>query len=103
MSISVDSTAREQADAVRRREISARELLELHLIRIAERNPELNAIVSLDEEKARAAAALADERTASGEETGVLHGLPFAVKDTHAVAGWRTTHGSPLLVDHVPQ
>ena len=45
MSITVESTARAMADAVRRGEISARELLELHLARIAERNPELNAIV----------------------------------------------------------
>ena len=52
--LSVDSTARDQAAAVRRREISARELLDLHLARIGERNPELNAIVSLDEERARA-------------------------------------------------
>src|SRR5689334_2286258 len=100
--LSVDSTAREQADAVRRREISARELLELHLARIAERNPELNAIVSLDEERAREAASAADELTVNGAETGALHGLPFAVKDTHDVAGWRTTYGSPLFADHVP-
>ena len=59
--ITVDSTARDQADAVRRKEVSARELLDLHLARIAERNPELNAIVSLDEERARQAAAAADE------------------------------------------
>jgi amidase len=100
--ISVDSTARDQADAVRRRDISARELLELHLARVAERNPELNAIVSLDEERARESAAAADELTARGGTTGPLHGLPFAVKDTHEVAGWRTTHGSPLMADHVP-
>ena len=31
-----------------------------------------------------------------------MHGLPFAVKDTHALAGWRTTYGSPLMADHVP-
>ena len=43
--LTVDSTARDQAAAVRRKEISARELLDLHLARIAERNPELNAIV----------------------------------------------------------
>lgn len=98
-----DSTARAMADAVRRREISARELLELHLARIAERNPQLNAIVSLDEERARAGAAAADEQTARGEETGPLHGLPHAFKDTHAVAGWRTTYGSPLYADHVPE
>src|SRR3954463_743107 len=102
-SISVDSTARAMADAVRRREISARELLDLHLARIAERNPQLNAIVSLDEERARAGAHQADQALASGEPVGPLHGLPFAFKDTHAVAGWRTTFGSPLFTDHVPE
>ncbi|KQW45130.1 amidase [Nocardioides sp. Root1257] len=102
MSLGVESTARDQADAVRRREISARELLDLHLDRIRARNPQLNAIVSLDEERARAGAAEADEALASGAEVGPLHGLPFAFKDTHAVAGWRTTYGSPLYADHVP-
>ena len=102
MSLTVESTARAMADAVRRREISARELLELHLARIAERNPQLNAIVSLDEERARAGAAAADAATARGDELGPLHGLPFAFKDTHDVAGWRTTYGSPLFADHVP-
>jgi amidase len=100
--LTVDSTAREQAAAVRSRDISARELLDLHLDRVAERNPQLNAIVSLDEERARAGAAAADEALASGGETGPLHGLPFAFKDTHAVAGWRTTYGSTLYADHVP-
>ncbi len=106
MTISVESTAREQAAAVRRREISARELLDLHLARIGERNPRLNAIVSLDEERAREGAAAADEALVAadrgGEDVGPLHGLPFAFKDTHAVAGWRTTYGSPLYADHVP-
>lgn len=102
MSLTVDSTARDQAAAVRRREISARELLDLHLARIAARNPELNAIVSLDEERARAGAADADARLAAGADVGPLHGLPFAFKDTHAVAGWRTTYGSPLFAEHVP-
>ncbi|GAA2145820.1 amidase [Nocardioides koreensis] len=100
--LSVESTAREQAAAVRARGISARELLDLHLARIAERNPELNAIVSLDEERARAGARAADDALASGAEVGPLHGLPFAFKDTHAVAGWRTTYGSPLFASHVP-
>lgn len=100
--LSVDSTAREQAAAVCRREVSARELMDLHLARIAERNPRLNAVVSLDEERAREGAAAADEALASGADVGPLHGLPFAFKDTHEVAGWRTTYGSPLRVDHVP-
>lgn len=105
--LTVGSTAREQAAAVRRREISARELLDLHLARIAERNPELNAIVSLDEERARTGAAAADELLAAadraGTDVGPLHGLPFAFKDTHAVAGWRTTYGSPIFAEHVPE
>ena len=103
MTISVEWTARGQAEAVRRRDISARELLDLHLTRIAERNPELNAIVSLDEDRARAGAAAADEHLAQGHPIGPLHGLPFAFKDTHAAAGWRTTYGSPLFADHVPE
>ncbi|WP_341231016.1 amidase family protein, partial [Nocardioides salarius] len=92
--LGVHSSARAMAVAVRTRRISARELLELHLERIEERNPELNAVVNLDVERARAGAAAADEHLARGGPLGPLHGLPFAFKDTHAVAGWPTTYGS---------
>ena len=101
--IDVYSSAREMVAAVSGREISARELLELHLDRIAETNPDVNAVVSLDEERARAGAAEADAKQARGEELGALHGLPHAFKDTHEVAGWRTTYGSPLRADYVPK
>lgn len=97
------ATAREMASAVRAKQISARELLELHLDRIEEVNPVVNALVSLDPEHALASALAADEALASGADVGALHGLPFAFKDTHAVAGWRTTFGSPLMVDNVPE
>jgi amidase len=100
--VDVDSTARDMLAALDRRDVSARELLDLHLARIAARNPTLNAIVSLDEDRARAAAAQADDERARGAEVGPLHGLPFAFKDTHQVAGWRTTYGSPIFADHVP-
>jgi amidase len=100
--ITVDSSAREMVAAIVAKEISARELLDLHLARIAERNPQLNAIVSLDEGRARAGARAADDATARGDHIGPLHGLPFAFKDTHDVAGWRTTYGSPLYAEHVP-
>ncbi len=100
--LTVESTAREMARAVRERHISARELLDLHLARIEERNAEINAVVSLDAERARASAAAADTSLAAGDPVGPLHGLPFAVKDTHPVAGWRTTFGSPLHADFVP-
>ena len=93
--LTVDSTAREMLAALSSREISCSELMDLHLARISERNPELNAIVSLDEERARDGASEAD-RTPY-DERGPLHGLPWAFKDTHDVAGWLTTYGSPLL------
>lgn len=99
--LTVISTARAQAAAVRGGDVSARELLELHLDQIAARNPELNAIVSLDVERAREAAAAADATYAAGGQIGSLHGLPFAVKDTHALKGWRTTYGSPIHADSV--
>ena len=97
------SSAREMAAAVRDRRISARELLDLHLARIDEVNPAVNAVVSLDPERSRAEAAAADEAIARGERLGPLHGLPHAFKDTHEVAGWTTTFGSPLRRDHVPK
>lgn len=95
-------TARRQAAAVRSREISATELLQAHLDQIDRVNPTVNAIVSLDPERALAAARQADDRVMSGEPIGPLHGLPIAHKDTLELAGWRTTHGSPLLAAHVP-
>jgi amidase len=99
--IGVYSTAREMAAAVAGKELSARELLEMHLERIAEVNPVVNAVVNLDTERARGQAAAADQALVSGEDVGPLHGLPFAFKDTHEVAGWPTTFGSPLRADHV--
>ena len=88
--------------AVRTKRISARELLDAHLERIEAVNSQINAVVSLDAERAREAAREADDRLARGDDVGPLHGLPFAFKDTHAVAGWRTTYGSPLMADNVP-
>ncbi len=99
--IDVYSSARDMTAAVAAGDVSARELLELHLDRIEETNPAVNAIVNLDPERAREQAAAADEALASGRTPGPLHGLPFAFKDTHEVAGWPTTFGSPLRADHV--
>ena len=89
------------AAAVAAKEVSARELLDLHLGRIGATNATVNAIVNLDPERARASATAADETLVSGRQVGPLHGLPFAFKDTHEVAGWPTTFGSPLRADHV--
>ena len=94
--------ATELAALVRRREVSARELLEAHLRRIEQVNPALNAVVTLDADGARAAADAADAALAAGEAVGPLHGLPVAHKDTHATGGMRTTWGSPLHAQTVP-
>src|SRR6201986_239022 len=92
----------ELARRLRSRELSARELLDAFLNRIHRINPRLNAIVTLAEERAAAAAAAAYEPSAGGGRLGVLQGLPIAVKDLADTAGIRTTHGSPLFADHVP-
>jgi amidase len=94
--------ARELTAAMREGSLSAREVLDAHLDQIARVNPQVNAVVTLVEDRARAAARVADERQARGDVLGALHGLPVAHKDTHLTAGIRTTFGSPLLADNVP-
>ena len=97
------STARDLAAAIRRRELSAREVVVAHLDRIAAVNPRVNAIVSLRPEEALAEAEAADRRAArAGAEVGPLHGLPIAIKDLVDTAGIRTTYGSAAFADHVP-
>jgi amidase len=91
-------TATELAAGIRAREFSAREVVEAHLARIEAVNPRVNAIVTLDAEGALRQADAADAR----EPAGVLHGLPIAVKDLEDTAGLRTTYGSPLFADNVP-
>ncbi|WP_055701336.1 MULTISPECIES: amidase [Streptomyces] len=92
----------ELARLVRRRELSAREVVTAHLERIERLGPTVNAVVTLDADGALTAAALADDALAHGARPGPLHGLPIAFKDTHLTRGMRTTQGSPLLADFVP-
>ncbi len=99
-----DRPATELAALLRAGEISARELLALHLARIEQTNPVVNAIVTHTVEHAESMAAAADEHLArTGTTLGPLHGLPVAHKDLALVAGVRTTFGSPLFADHVPE
>lgn len=83
-------------------ELSSRELLDASLAQIEEVNPRLNAIVTLVPEMAYEWADAADAAVAAGDDVGPLHGLPIAHKDLAATAGIRTTQGSPLLADDVP-
>ncbi|AEA25164.1 amidase [Pseudonocardia benzenivorans] len=95
-------TAREMADLVRTGQVSAVELVRAHLDRIDAVNPAVNAIVTLVPEQALADAARADEARSAGRPLGPLHGIPVAHKDTHRTAGIRTTYGSRIFADHVP-
>ena len=95
-------TASALAERIRTRELSAAEVMRAHLARIDAVNPEINAIVTLDRDGALAQAEEADRRLARGEDVGPLHGLPIAVKDLEDTAGMRTTYGSPIFRDHVP-
>ncbi len=96
------ATASELAAAIRSREISALEVIDSYLARIAERNPALNAIVTMDADAARDRARAADAALARGDCWGALHGVPFTLKDAHPTAGMRTTVGCESLADHVP-
>jgi len=100
MSIIYSSTA-QLASGIRKGDISAVEALEAHLAQIQRHNAALNAVVTLDAERALERARQADQAIASGEVWGPLHGVPFTLKDAHATAGVRTTVGFPPL-DHVP-
>ncbi|HLI53948.1 MAG TPA: amidase family protein [Acidimicrobiales bacterium] len=84
------------------REISSRELLEEYLSRIERLNPSLNAVVTLDAERALDAASDADKATARGDHLPPLHGVPVTIKDAIEVAGMRSTGGASELADHVP-
>ena len=95
-------TAIELASRIRRKQVSAREVMAAHLARIERVNPRVNAIVTLVAARATASALAADEKQARGEALGPLHGLPVAHKDLVNTAGIRTTYGSPYYRDNVP-
>lgn len=84
-------------------EVSAAEVVEAHLERIAAVNPRVNAVTRLLDDSARQAARETDRRRAAGEELGPLAGVPFTVKENIHVAGSATTHGVPHLRDWVAE
>lgn len=95
-------SAVELAARIRRKDVSAREVMQAHLAQIERVNPRVNAIVTLVPDRAMADAARADEAMARGQPLGPLHGLPIAHKDLVETAGIRTTRGSPFYRDFIP-
>jgi len=95
-------SASELARRIRDKELGARELLEHYVHRIERFNPKVNAVVTLDIERARKRADEADAALARGESWGALHGVPMTIKDSIETAGLRTTSGAKPLEQHVP-
>ena len=95
------STTR-QVEAIRKGEISSRELLELLIARIEKINPDLNAIITLDLEGARRLADEADAKLKDGELMGPLHGIPVTIKDALETKGLRSTGGASELHNNIP-
>src|SRR5262245_52056612 len=90
-------SAKNLARRIAARDVTAVQALEAYLARIGRRNPELNAVVSLEASSARKAAEAADAALARGEIAGPLHGVPITLKDGNDVAGFRTTVGTQVF------
>ncbi|WP_428487884.1 amidase [Rhodopila sp.] len=102
MTEACDLTAVEARRLIGVRGLSAAELLQSCIARIEAVDPAVNAMVTRDFERARAAAKAADAAVARGDALPALHGLPIGIKDLQPTEGLRTTFGSPLFADHIP-
>ena len=98
-----DLTATEARRLIGERKLSPVELLESCIEQIEAINPAVNAIVTKAYDLARAEAKEAEAAVLTGEPLGLLHGLPAVIKDLSDTRGIRTTYGSPLYSDHVPE
>ncbi len=97
-------TAQELSAAIHQRRLTARQVMEATLQRIARINPTLNAIISLgDEDQLIGQAEAADRALSAGEDHGWLHGVPMAVKDLADVRGIPSSYGSPLYQGTMPE
>jgi amidase len=95
--------AHELVQRIRRKQVSALELLDLCLARIQRLDPAIRAVPVLDAERARERARQADAALARGEVWGPLHGVPITVKEAFNVAGLPTTWGYESLRDNRPE
>jgi aspartyl-tRNA(Asn)/glutamyl-tRNA(Gln) amidotransferase subunit A len=97
-----DLSLTEAADGIRLRKISPVDLVRALLAKIEERNPVLNAYITVLTDQALRDARIAEEEIAAGAYRGPMHGIPVSLKDLVYTAGTRTTAGSVILKDFVP-
>ncbi len=98
----MEFTALELAKKIHKREISVREAVEAAFKRIEEKEAVLHGYITLDREGALKRAELVQKQIDSGEQTGILAGVPVAVKDNICTKGIRTTCASKILENFVP-
>lgn len=96
------ASATQLAAEIRDRKIGCVELLDFFLARAEKYNPQLNAVVAWQIDKARDRAREADAVLARGESWGKLHGVPVTVKESFNIAGLPTTFGNPVWKDNIP-
>ncbi len=96
-------TASQIAEAIRTGRLTAVEVVEAHLKHIHQFNPEINAIITIDEHAVRRRARQADAALKQGEYWGPLHGVPVTVKDHFAVKGLRSTNGMLATAEYAPE
>jgi amidase len=96
-------SATQLAQQIRHKEISPVEVIDTCLKKIDTVNPKINAFVTVLHEEARHQAKQAEEAVMKGEAVGALQGVPVAIKDLTPTKGIRTTFGSPLFKDYIPE
>ena len=102
MSTPAEHTAAEAGRLLSEGSVSALELTEFYLERIARLNPRLNAVLAVDADGARSAAAASDARRRDGAQLGPLDGVPVLIKDNIEAVGLPSTAGSRALLDSPP-
>ena len=100
----VELDAIELSRAIHARQVSCHEVMQAYLAQVERFNPTVNALVSLrSHEEVLTEAAQRDRELDQGQSRGWMHGMPQAIKDLAATQGLRTTLGSPLFAEHIPQ
>ncbi|MBV6662085.1 amidase [Pseudomonas yamanorum] len=100
----VELDAIELSQAIHARQVSCHEVMQAYLAQVERFNPTVNALVSLrSHEEVLAEASQRDRELDQGQSRGWMHGMPQAIKDLAATQGLRTTLGSPLFAEHIPQ